>query len=44
MRCFARIDTIRTIGGVLLLVEAQAFTKGNTPPWVFFMFFKLHKW
>ena len=44
MRCFARIGTICTIGGVLILVEVQAFTKSNTPPWVFFMFFKLHKW
>ena len=29
-----------TNGGVLLLV----FTKSNTPPWVFFTFFKLYKW
>ena len=28
-----------THGGVLLLV-----TRGNTPPWTFFMFFILHKW
>ena len=27
-------------GGVLLLAELQA-TKSNTPPWVFFKFFKL---
>ena len=34
-------------GGVLLLVKLQAFcnfTKSNTPPWVFFTFFKLYKW
>ena len=34
-------------GGVLLLVKLQAscnFTKGNTPPWIFFTFFKLYKW
>ena len=37
-----------THGGVLLLVKLQAsacnFTKINTLPWVFFMFFKLYKW
>ena len=36
-----------THGGVLLLVKLQAlacnFTKSYTP-WVFFTFFKLHKW
>ena len=35
-------------GGVLILVKLQAsscnFSKINTPPWVFFTFFKLHKW
>ena len=34
-----------THGGVLLLVKLHAkawnFTKDNTPPWVFFTFFKL---
>ena len=30
-----------THGGLLLLVKLQA--KSNTPPWVFFMFFKLYK-
>ena len=36
--------------GVLLLVKLQAFslvcdfTKSNTPPWVFFVFFKSYKW
>ena len=34
--------------GVLLLIKLQAlackFTKSNTPPWVFFTFFKLYKW
>ena len=30
--------------GVLILVKLQAFTKINTPPWVFFTFFKLYKW
>ena len=24
--------------------EACNFTKGNTPPWVFFTFLKLYKW
>ena len=37
-----------THGRVLLLVKLQVeacnFTKSNAPPWVFFMFFKLHKW
>ena len=37
-----------THGGALLLVKLQAlacnFTKNNTPPWVFFIFFKLYKW
>ena len=30
-------------GGALLLVKLQA-TKSNTPPWVFFKFFKRSKW
>ena len=35
-----------THGGVLLLVQAEAcnFTQSNTPPWMFFTFFKLYKW
>ena len=37
-----------THGGVLILVKFQAsacnFTKINTPPWVFILFLKLHKW
>ena len=37
-----------THGGMLILVTLQAkasnFTKINTPPWVFFTFFKLYKW
>ena len=37
-----------TRGGVLLLVKlwtsADKFTKSNTPPRVFSMFFKLYKW
>ena len=32
-----------THAGVLLLVKLQA-SKSNTPPWVFFTFFKLYKW
>ena len=35
-------------GGMLILVKLQAlacdFTKINTPPWLFFTFFKLYKW
>ena len=35
-------------GGELLLVKLQVlacnFTKSNTPPYVFFTFFKLYKW
>ena len=37
-----------THGGVLPLVKLHAsannFAKSNTPPWVFFTFFKLCKW
>ena len=37
-----------TQGRVLQLVRLQAstfiFTKSNTPPWLFFMFFELYKW
>ena len=37
-----------THGGVLILVKLQAlacnFTKSNTPPLVFFTFFKLYGW
>ena len=25
-------------------LKVAGFTKSNTPPWVFFTFFKLHKW
>ena len=36
-----------TYGRVLLLVKSQVpacnFTKSNTPPWLFLIFFKLHK-
>ena len=41
-------DMKNTHGGVLLLVKMQAlacnFTKSNTPPWMFFAFFKLYNW
>ena len=34
--------------GVLILVKLQVevcnFTKINTPPWVYYTFFKLYKW
>ena len=33
-------NTKNTCVGVLLLVKLQ----DSTPPWVFFMFFKLYKW
>ena len=34
-----------THGGVLLFVKLKVnFTKSNTPPWVFFTFFKLYNW
>ena len=34
-----------THGGLSLLVKLKAyFTKSNTSLWVFFTFFKLHKW
>ena len=26
------------------MARACNYTKSNTPPWVFFMFFKLYKW
>ena len=29
---------------LLLLIKLQKFTKGTTPPWEFFTFFKLFKW
>ena len=32
-----------THGGVLLLVACN-LTKSNTPPWLFFTFFKLYDW
>ena len=42
------INLKNTPGGVLILVNLQAeacnLTKTNTPPWVFFTFFKLSKW
>ena len=53
IRCFAQFGTVCTIfkkvknthGGMLLLVKLQAsvcnFTKNNTPPRVFLMFFKI---
>ena len=53
MWCVARFGTICTIlknthEGMLILVKLQAsacnFTKINSPPWVFFTFFKLYKW
>ena len=49
--CHALGDLVLTVqfknvkniqGGVLLL--ACKFTKRNTPPWMFFTFFKLYKW
>ena len=51
MRYFVRFDTICIIaihGEVLLLEKWQAsasvlLIKSNTPPWMFFMFFKLYK-
>ena len=54
MWCFAGFGTIcpiwktwKTHGGVLIFVKSKAkicnFTKINTPPWVFFTFFKLEK-
>ena len=38
----------KLLGRVLLLVKLQAeacdFTKSNTAPWMFFLFFKLNRW
>ena len=47
MWCVARFGTNlknvkNTHGEVLILVKLQA--KINTPPWIFFTFFKLYKW
>ena len=40
-------ETLCAIGGVLLLMKLQAegfnFTKKITPPWMFFIVFKLYK-
>ena len=46
---FYNLKTVKnTYGGVLLLIKLLAsacnFTKSNTPPWLFFTFFKLYKW
>ena len=46
---FVRFKNVKnTHGRVLLLKKLQAkacsFTESNTPPWVFFTFFKLPKW
>ena len=43
---FARFGTISTIWKTWKtpIEQCFSFTKGNTPPWVFFTFFKLHKW
>ena len=42
------LKNVKNAGGVLLVVEFRAeacnFTNGKTPPWAFFMFFKLYKW
>ena len=42
------LKNVKNTPGVLLLVKLQAvacnFTKSNTPPWVFFTFFKLCTW
>ena len=40
MWCVARFSTNLKYGEVLLLVK---FTKSNTPPWVFFTFFKVYE-
>ena len=54
MRCsiwyhLYNVKNVKNItGGVLILVKLQAeacnFTKINSPPWMFFTFFKLYKW
>ena len=39
------LQNVKNNHGVLLLVKLQAdLIKSNTPPWVFFTFFKLYKW
>ena len=37
-----KLQAKSVLEGVLLLVACN-FTKGDTPPWVFFTFFKLRK-
>ena len=46
---FVKLKNVKnTSWWVLLLVKLQAkacnFTESNTPPWVFFTFFKLYEW
>ena len=46
---FYNLKNMKNIHGeVFLLVNLQGstcnFTESNTPPWVFFMLFKLYKW
>ena len=44
---FYKVNVKNTHGVVLFLLKKQVsdckFTKSTTPPWVFFMFFKLYK-
>ena len=39
-----KIQEIKTKEAMYKIAEACNFTKINTPPWVFFTFFKLYKW
>ena len=38
------LKNVKKIHGGAEEPEASNFTKSNTPSWVFFTFFKLHKW
>ena len=42
--CHPICDALRDLVLFVQFKKACNFTKINTPPWVFFTFFKLYKW
>ena len=38
------LKNVKKSHGRVLLLKVCSFTKSSTPPWVFFMIFKLYKW
>ena len=49
MRCtiwyhLYNLKNVKNVHGGVLIISACNFTKSDTPPWVFFTFFKLYKW